>query len=346
MSIRLTVYIPIRDQETSMYETVESLRSKAETHKAMGGKVNIYRREHSDKWQCSTFLNGRNWRVSTHENSLGPAKVFAEDWYLGMRGKVRAGLLPEETRRQCKKFKEAAAKFLEEASILTHGQRGPTWLKQYELKLSTIILPFLGEKQLTEITPGVIQEYRIWRAQNCKTGRSPARSTVHKEIVCIRLVLKTASRHGWLKHLPDMSEPYKTSGKFTHRAWFSPEEYQKLYEATHKRAHQPRQKRFKWECEQLHDYVEFAINTGVRPDEAMRLQFRDVIVVDDEASWPDHPGNRSTWEARCRLLQEHRGCGTTIRKIEGPPASGWRARKIGQSQRIRGQGEVARSGPY
>ena len=65
-----------------MYETVESLRSKAETHKAMGGKVNIYRREHSDKWQCSTFLNGRNWRVSTHENSLGPAKVFAEDWYL------------------------------------------------------------------------------------------------------------------------------------------------------------------------------------------------------------------------------------------------------------------------
>jgi hypothetical protein len=107
-----------------MYETVESLRSKAETHKAMGGKVNIYRREHSDKWQCSTFLNGRNWRVSTHESSLGPAKVFAEDWHLGMRGKVRAGLLPEETRRQCKKFKEAAAKFLEEASILTHGQRG------------------------------------------------------------------------------------------------------------------------------------------------------------------------------------------------------------------------------
>jgi len=36
--------------------------------------------------------------------------------------------------------------------------------------------------------------------------------------------------------------------------------------------------------EQLHDYVLFATNTGLRPDEAMRLQFRDVMVVEDEGS--------------------------------------------------------------
>ncbi|HEX3986834.1 MAG TPA: site-specific integrase [Acidobacteriaceae bacterium] len=267
-----------------MPETLESPKSKAETHKTMGGKVNIYRRGHSHNWQCSTFLNSRNWRVSTHEVNLGRAKVFAEDWYLGLRGKEHAGLLPIERRRQDKKFKEAATKFLEESPLLTQGQRGPTWLKQYELKLRAIILPFLGEKCLAEITSGLIQEYRIWRAQNCKTGRTPTRSTVHKEIVCIRLVLKTASRHGWMEHLPDMSVPYKTSGKFRHRAWFSPEEYQKLYDATLMRAHQPKQKRFKWECEQLHDYVEFAVNTGLRPDEALRLQFGDVNVVEDEAS--------------------------------------------------------------
>ena len=36
--------------------------------------------------------------------------------------------------------------------------------------------------------------------------------------------------------------------------------------------------------EQLHDYVLFAANTGLRPDEAWRLQFRDVTIVEDEAS--------------------------------------------------------------
>ncbi len=38
----------------------------------------------------------------------------------------------------------------------------------------------------------------------------------------------------------------------------------------------------RWESEQLHDYVLFAVNTGLRPDEAWRLQFRDVTIVDDE----------------------------------------------------------------
>ena len=71
-----------------MSETLESPKPKTETHKTMGGKVNIYRRENSDNWQCSTFLNGRNWRVSTHEDSLGRAKDFAEDWYLALRGKA------------------------------------------------------------------------------------------------------------------------------------------------------------------------------------------------------------------------------------------------------------------
>jgi len=82
--------------------------------------------------------------------------------------------------------------------------------------------------------------------------------------------------------LPDFSEPYRSSSKISHRAWFSPEEYKQLYEATRKRAQEPKKKGFNWEAEQLHDFVLFAANTGLRPDEAWRLQFRDVTVADDE----------------------------------------------------------------
>jgi len=100
--------------------------------------------------------------------------------------------------------------------------------------------------------------------------------------VTLRQVLKTALRHGWLDRLPDFSEPYRSSGKISHRAWFSPEEYKQLYQATRKRAQEPKRRGFKWEAEQLHDYVLFAVNTGLRPDEAWRLQFRDVTVVYDD----------------------------------------------------------------
>jgi integrase len=107
---------------------------------------------------------------------------------------------------------------------------------------------------------------------------------MHHETVAIRQVLKTALRHGWLSALPDLSQPYKTSGKVTHRAWFSPEEYQELFEATRSRAHEPLHNRHRWACEQLHDYVLFMANTGLRPDEAGRLEFRDVRIVNDAGS--------------------------------------------------------------
>ena len=104
---------------------------------------------------------------------------------------------------------------------------------------------------LSEITAGKIQEYRIARYQEAaaKREKPPAHSTMHQEVVTLRQTLKTALRHGWLDRLPDLSEPYRSSPRISHRAWFSPEEYKKLYEATRKRAHEPKQARFKWECE-------------------------------------------------------------------------------------------------
>ena len=256
----------------------EKPNREPETHDLFGGEVHVYKRRNSSRWQCTTFLDGRQYRESTKTDSLDKAKDFAEDWYLRLRGQSAAGLLEE--RKKGKKFKEVAAKFLEELPILTHGQRGEHYLHDQERRLNTV-LPFLGERYLSE-APGSISEYRIHRAQHCKTGKPPSRSTIHQEIVVIRQVYKCAIRHGWFDYLPDMSAPYKSSGKIVHRAWFSPEEYKTLYEATRERARNPKKPRWKKACENLHDYVLFMANTGLRPDEGRRLQYRDVTIVKDE----------------------------------------------------------------
>ena len=80
-----------------------------ETHELMDGKLHVYRRENSGCWQCSTYMDGKNWRVSTKEESLAHAKDFAQDWYLGLMGKSRAGVL-----KVGKTFKQAAEQFLVE----------------------------------------------------------------------------------------------------------------------------------------------------------------------------------------------------------------------------------------
>jgi len=252
-----------------------------EKHTILGGKVHVYRRDNSSRWQCATYLAGKNRRVSTKEDSLGKAKDFAEDWYLQLRGKARNGEINDE-----KTFREAAVQFEREYQIITEGQRNPEYVEGHSTRLRLHLVPFFGDMGLSEITPGQIQEYRIHRHEEAvkEYGKPPARSTMHQEIVVLRQTLKAAVRHRWLDRLPDLSEPYRASGKISHRAWFSPEEYKKLYEATRRRARSPKNPRYKWESEQLHDYVLFMANTGLRPDEANQLEYRDVKIVEDEGS--------------------------------------------------------------
>jgi integrase len=252
-----------------------------EKHTILGGKVHVYRRDNSSRWQCATYLAGKNRRVSTKEDGLAKAKDFAEDWFLELRGKARSGEITNE-----KTFREAAVQFEREYQIITEGQRNAEYVEGHSTRLRLHLLPFFGDMGLSEITPGQVQEYRIHRHEEAvkEHGKPPARSTMHQEIVVLRQTLKAAVRHRWLDRLPDLTEPYRASGKVSHRAWFSPEEYKKLYEATRRRAHAPKNPRYKWESEQLHDYVLFMANTGLRPDEANHLEYRDVKIVDDQGS--------------------------------------------------------------
>src|SRR5882672_5248155 len=253
----------------------------AEQHTILGGKVHVYKRPNRSLWQCSSYFAGKNRRTSTKEESLSKAKEIAEDWYLQLRGKLRSGEIKTE-----KTFCEASELFLREYNIITQGQRSKVYVEGQQRRSQRHLVPFFGQLGLSEITAGKIQDYRIHRHEEAvaNRGKPPARNTMHQEMVALRQTLKTAIRHGWLDRLPDLSEPYRASGKISHRAWFSPEEYKKLYEATRRRARTPKNARYKWESEQLHDYVLFMANTGLRPDEANHLEYRDVKIVEDEGS--------------------------------------------------------------
>ena len=278
----------------------------SETLDLAGGKLHLYKRENSSVWQCSAYLAGRNHRSSTKQRDVARARSVAEEWYLGLRVRHRSGELQGGPT-----FAEAAAKFLPEYETLTAGERNPEYVKSHGDRLRVHLLPYFGKRPVAAITAQTVQDYRVHRmtkpeavkkreekealeaklardrGEKIKTRRPwtpPSRSTLHHDIVTLRLVLKTAHRLGWITAVPDLSPPYKSSGKISHRAWFSPEEYKQLYTATRERADNPPKPRWTWECEQLHDFVLFMVNTGLRPDEAARLEFRDVEVVKDKAT--------------------------------------------------------------
>jgi integrase len=250
-------------------------------HEMFDGKLHVYMRENSRHWQCSAYLHNRNWRISTKTDSLAEAKDIAEDWYFTLRGKLKAGTLKHETT-----FRHAAEVFLAEYEALVEGERHPEYVKGHHRRLKNHLIPFFGDLGLSEITPLKVREYRIKRRKDTVRGKTtpPARNTIHQEIVCLRQVLKAAEVHGWIKSIPSLAAPYKASGKISHRAWFSEDEYKQLYEATRERVENPRKDRYAKDYEELHDYVLFMANTGLRPDESRRIEFRDVKIVDDRDS--------------------------------------------------------------
>ena len=250
-------------------------------HSLFDNKVQLYIRPNSPLWQCSCSIAGKQRRTSTKEESLARAKDVARDWYLGLMGKYRAGELKEGVT-----FREAAEYFVKEYEVITQGERNKYYAESHEMRLRVHLLPFFGDKIVSDITPGLVQEYRIYRMTSRRdknTGEPlrPARTTMHHDIITLRHVLKTANRRGWLSYLPDLSAPYKSSGKITHRAWFSPEEYKALYKATGERAKKPKNERWRTACEDLHDYVLFMVNSGLRPDEAKQIEVRDIETVVD-----------------------------------------------------------------
>jgi integrase len=266
-------------------------------HTMFDGRLQIYRRTPQGPWQAAARVGHQRFRQSTGEDALDRAKDVAEEWYLDLRGKLRAGQIIPKLPKE-KTFGEAAESYLREVRVLAATTRSPTYIKMTELRMNAHVLPYFKDKALTAINKGMVQSYRVKRAEDtiAKTtvkgedgapdtpGKPPARSTMLQEIVTIRQVLKHAEGLGWIPYVPNLSTPYMTQGKRGRRAWFSHDEYKKLYTATRRRITKGKRRGWKPRYEDLHDFVLIMANTGLRPDEAWNLEFRDVHVEDDYAT--------------------------------------------------------------
>lgn len=262
------------------------------THDILGGLAQVHKR--GKVWHARCSIDGVQYRESMHVSDAALADNAAEDWYLGLRGKLKAGLaVTIGKKKEESTFNEIADLFEAEYEIITEGERSPAWVKSHKARLRLHLRPFFGKKGISEVSSGDIQNYRLHRAKQfgrlpargedgefVKPPKPPSRSTLHDEIGTLSLVLQTAMRHGKLTGMPMLSPPYKRQKKVTHRPWFNNDEYKQLYKATGDAAKNAPEAH-RWNYEQLHDQVLFMGNTGLRPDEVKRLEHRDVTIVLD-----------------------------------------------------------------
>ena len=176
----------------------------AVTHTLMGGKLHVYKRPGSRYWQCSTFIGGKNRRVSTKDDSLAHAKDFAEDWCSRASGQeadaVSSGTGKELSARPPTSF-SASSRSSRTAFAIRNMWLATDGAAEASISYLSSALPgaFPVNRRAGFRSTASIAARRRGHELH---GKPPSRTTIHQEIVVIRQVLKTAMRHGWLSAPP------------------------------------------------------------------------------------------------------------------------------------------------
>jgi hypothetical protein len=117
-------------------------------HRILGDKVALYQRKGSPKWHAYTFLEGKEWRKSTKQESLAKAKDVATDWYMDLTARAHYGEL-----KTGKTFKEVAKIFETEYEATTRGHRSPKWVQGHKDRIRLHLMPWFADKLVSDCTP-------------------------------------------------------------------------------------------------------------------------------------------------------------------------------------------------
>jgi integrase len=234
-------------------------------------EVVIYKRSRSSLWQCRYKLKDKKWRrTSTGERAENEAKkaalrIFYEGEY------KRANKLPIDSKR----FAGVADSVAQQLQSELDEGRGKSVYRSYIFAINGYLKPFFGKHGIDSITPALLKEFEVWRAN--EMGRAPKASTISTHNSALNKIFDLAELHGWIT--PAVRPSLVNKGKKSEaRPSFTLEEYNKLTRSLlPKWAAEGRTEKSRMMRELLRDYVLVLANTGIRHGtEAYNLKWRHI----------------------------------------------------------------------
>jgi integrase len=170
---------------------------------------------------------------------------------------------------------------------------------------------YFGGKKLTQITPWAVDKYKSKRLKDeSRLKREITRSTVNRELACLKTMLNFAVGEGWISKNP-LSGYRLFREKLNKLRVVTPEEFQKVYgEAS----------------EFLKPILVTALNTGMRRSEILGLKWENVDLnkgyIRVEETKNNEPRNISINKTLNKALMsvKYKASGEYVFSREGVPA--------------------------
>lgn len=240
-----------------------------EIHKFFDGKLHLFKQPGCQNYFYRFRDNGKYRTRTTETNNFSQAKAMAESEYLLYRTTHQTS-----DGKKSHTWAEAEQGVLNELSL--DADAHPTRPKTYMVKLK-VLERFFGSMPFQQINnKTTIQEYVKWRRTQYRTkvhGDMVTNKTLRRDFDVLRQVLKYALSQRWIKEIcefPKLSVPPKSGG------WFTKEEWEHLQEVARKFIDQSTSEKEKRARMYLYHYMMFLGGTGLRVDEALRVQFQDI----------------------------------------------------------------------
>ena len=257
----------------------------------------VYLQDNSERWYCRFVLYRKWYSKATKEKTLDKAIARAHIIYMEYQVKAENNLLVDSRR-----FKDVASKTINMMQNALDNNGGKVIYRDYIQALNRYHIPYFDRMYITSIDQQKIREFNKWRID--KLGRIPAKSTILTHNAAINMVFKEAILHKWMiaAQVPVLT----TEGeKGKRRAAFSEEEYEKVYNTVLHLKDNSRKEKTRLIRELLLNYIEFTVNTGIRPGTEMEgLNWGDIEMARQE--------NKVRFKVKVRKGKTSKHTGTRI----------------------------------
>ncbi|WP_181006140.1 tyrosine-type recombinase/integrase [Shewanella insulae] len=235
----------------------------------------IYLQDNSERWYARIKVAGK-WR-SKATKQKDKEKAIAMAYRLQMEYQFMAdrNLLVSS-----KRFRDVAENVISNMQTALDNGTGAVNYKIYIQVLRKYHIPFFDRTYITSIDSEKLRDFDKWRIE--QFDRVPAKSTLLNHNAAMQLVFKEAVENKWMlaAQVPSLSTKGIESQR---RAHFSPEEYDKVFDAVLALEQNSRKEKTRQIRELLLDYMEFAVNTGIRPGTEMEsLTWGDIHIDTNE----------------------------------------------------------------
>jgi len=235
----------------------------------------VYLQDNSERWYARIKVAGKWIAKATKQKEKEKAIAMAHRLQMEFEFMAERNLLVNS-----KRFRDVADKAIKAMQQSIDNGKDIEKYTTYMQVLRKYHIPFFDRTYITSIDSDKLREFDQWRIE--QFGREPAKSTLLNHNAAMQLVFKEAVDLKWMlaAQVPSLSTKGAESQR---RAHFSPEEYDKAFDAVYQLEQNSRKEKTRQIRELLKDYMEFAVNTGIRPGTEMEsLTWGDIHIDTNE----------------------------------------------------------------